>query len=169
MIRLIYLTENRRVAKMKPDAKRQNQGCHVNLTAFLFLVPASLGLVAVLQAGLNRRIAEVWGIAGATLTNALVLLVLASALYASGYVSGKINLSEFKYWYLFPGALGLALVVGLPLSISKWGALNTFLWLIASQILMSSLLDYWIEGHDFSWKRVIGGLVAIFGAWIAVR
>lgn len=133
-------------------------------------IPVILGAVAVLQAGLNRRISAHWGIGGAVLMNALVLAVLAIILYFSGALSNsKISISDFKIWFVVPGFLGLTLVAGLPLAISRWGALNTFLWLIASQIVASAFWDFLVEGQPFSWKKLAGGAIAIVGAWLAVN
>lgn len=133
-------------------------------------IPVILGTLAVLQAGLNRRISTHWGLGGAVLLNAIVLAVIALVLYFTGaFSNSKINFNEFKLWFLIPGVLGLSLVAGLPLAISRWGALNTFLWLIASQIVASAFWDYLVEGQPFSWKKLIGGLIAIVGAWLAVN
>lgn len=135
-----------------------------------FSIPVLLGVLAVLQAGLNRRIADVWGLSGATLLNSLMFFLVALVLYFGDVMTNpKASIHDFKFWFAIPGVLGLAIVVGLPLSMSKWGAMNTFLWLIASQIVASAFWDFLVEGEPFSWKKLIGGGVAIAGAWIAVR
>jgi len=133
-------------------------------------IPVILGVLAVLQAGLNRRISESWGIGGALLLNAIVLAIIAIILYYAGaFNNSKISMSDFKVWFIIPGFLGLCLVAGLPMAIAKWGALNTFLWLIASQIIASGFWDFLVEGQPFSWKKLAGGMIAIAGAWLAVN
>lgn len=134
------------------------------------MIPIVVGIMAVLQAGLNRRIAVLWGVGGASLLNACVFAAVALICYYTGvFANSKIQWGDFKIWFLLPGILGFSLVAGLPYSIARWGALHTFLWLIASQIVASSFWDYLVEGQPFSWKKLLGGGVAIFGAWLAVQ
>ena len=109
------------------------------------------------------------GIGGAVFLNAVVLTSLAAILFFSGTLSGQWKNVDFRWWFFIPGALGLGLVVGLPLAISRWGAMHTFLWVVATQIVLSAAWDLMAEGQDLSQRRILGGAIALVGAWIATR
>lgn len=119
-------------------------------------LPALLGGLTVLQAGLNRKIAHAWGLPAAVLVNSTVLFILAGILFFIGLHSKtellqtNVDLSRFNWWYLVPGIMGLCLVFGGPWSIHNWGAVHTFLLLVAGQLLFSLFWDFHIENIPFS-------------------
>src|SRR4051812_44204258 len=138
-----------------------------------WVMPALLGFVSVLQAGLNRRIGSDWGLAGAALLNCLVLLAVAAALFlvtkAQPQALPEIfrdrgSFAHFLPWYFIPGVLGLVLVAGIPFAISELGALRVFVPLIAAQILGSILWDLKVEGLSVSFLRAAGSALALVGA-----
>jgi transporter family-2 protein len=136
------------------------------------IVPLLLGIISVLQAALNRRIASVWGLLPATLLNALVFTTCATVcvLFAR---TGKapsadwmlpVSLRDMRAVWLVPGLFGLAIVIGLPWSLERMGALGTFVSMIAAQMVTSVAWDYFAEGVAMSWMRVLGAGLAIAGA-----
>ncbi len=142
------------------------------------IAPALLGIVVVLQAGMNRRIAQAWGLPSAVLLNAGVFAVLAAGLFLfawtraesmAGVFRVRIDPSAFAPWFLIPGSLGLLLVIGGPWAISRFGAVHTFTLLISAQLLASLGWDRWIEGVAISPLRVLGVVVTWIGVLIAVR
>ena len=52
------------------------------MNSIISFSPALLGIVVVLQAGLNKKIAANWGLTTAVLLNAIVFAVLAIVLYS---------------------------------------------------------------------------------------
>jgi transporter family-2 protein len=142
----------------------------------LGIVPALLGIIAVVQAGLNRKIASQWGLPAAVLLNSIVLLALSALLFGFLWLRGgnatppfQIHFApeKFSYWFLFPGLLGLGLVVGGPWCIAKWGASYTFILLIAAQLATSLIWDWKIENLPIESHRLIGVGVTWMGVLIA--
>jgi len=140
-----------------------------------FLFPAFLGMAATLQSGLNRQIAQNWGLASAVLMNALVLtttgclVFLGQRLYPEYFPEifrQKGSLSGFSLWYLVPGLCGFSIVVGMPWGIQKFGALRVSLLFIAAQILTSIIWDASVEGRPVTSPRVLGTLLTLIGAII---
>ena len=133
------------------------------------LIPFFIGAFSVAQAGLNRRIAGEWGLSWAVLFNTLVLLLIVLACLGLGYWAGKFSFSSIKWWYLIPGIAGFIIVAGLPLSVARVGAMSTFMFLIAGQMIFSALWDKGFEGIPVSLPRVVGAVLVMAGAWIASK
>ncbi len=141
-----------------------------------FLVPALLGALVVIQAGLNRRIAAHWGLPTAVVLNALVLTVGAFALLIYFRLRADGGLNEIRFdaklfapWFLLPGLIGVGLVFGGPWSIAHLGAVTTFVLLISSQLLMSIIWDMKVENLDISNGRWLGIALAWLGALLVCR
>ena len=135
--------------------------------------PALLGIVVVLQAGLNKKIAANWGLTTAVLLNAIVFAVLAVVLYSLNIwksdlfpenMKAVFNYKTFSWWYLIPGALGCILVFGGPWAVSRWGAVHTFILIISAQLLASLLWDIYIESVPVTTLRAVGIVLAWVGA-----
>lgn len=142
------------------------------MKAFL-LVPVALGFLAVLQGVLNRRIAAEIGLASATVINNVVILAAGIALYFFVRWSPHSLPSIFSasnagwripWWIILPGLCGLALVAGIPLSISKMGASSTFILLIGAQIIASLLWDIFIEKRALTLTQSLGAMLVFGGA-----
>ena len=137
------------------------------------LISFVLGGLAVLQVGLNKRIGGVMGLTQAVILNAGVLLVVAIAFFVyarltraewGGWLSGSGGIADFQWWWVIPGMCGLTLVAGMPWAMQRIGALQTFVVLVAAQMLFSILWDQFAEGVAISAPRVIGATLAIAGA-----
>jgi len=143
------------------------------MKSLFWLLPFAVGICSVMQGVLNRRMAGDWGIGWAILLNSLVVIVLAVGLVAFNIYPGRMSFGEMvsslKWWHFLPGFFGMAIIVFIPLSISKLGALNSFLILISSQILVSGLWDKLVEGMTLSWTRMLGASLALLGAWLATK
>lgn len=140
------------------------------MNSWVSFLPALLGVVVVLQAGLNKKISAVWGISGAVLLNALVFLVIATVAYFFvPNMKGHIELKSFNWWYLVPGALGCLLVFGGPMAIMRWGAVHTFILIISAQLLASLIWDSQIEGLPVSTMRIAGIALAWIGAVLVCK
>jgi uncharacterized membrane protein YdcZ (DUF606 family) len=141
-----------------------------------FLVPAVLGVLAVIQAGLNRRVAAQWGLPTAVVLNGLVLTIGAVCLVLYFVVRPESGLNEIRFevklfapWFLLPGLIGLGLVFGGPWSIAHLGAVTTFILLISSQLLMSVIWDLKVENLEISNGRWLGIALAWLGALLVCR
>ena len=145
------------------------------MNSIISFSPALLGIVVVLQAGLNKKIAANWGLTTAVLLNAIVFAVLAIVLYSLNIwksdlfpenMKAVFNYKTFSWWYLIPGALGCILVFGGPWAVSRWGAVHTFILIISAQLLASLLWDIYIESVPVTTLRAVGIVLAWVGAII---
>jgi len=134
-----------------------------------YLLCAVVGMVTVLQAGINRRLADVVGFLGATLFSNFILFLLsivvliAIGLYQAELFQEWAKLrTNFTWWYLLPGLFGFLIVIGLPIAIFHLGASKVFVIFIAMQLLTSVFWDIFAEGLSISPFRLLGiGLVAM--------
>ncbi len=144
---------------------------------FIFL-PGMLGVVAVLQGGLNRQISGQWGLSGAALFNTLVLLIATVSLFMVAkarpdllpeFFRPRGSFQAFQWWYLIPGLCGMALVVGIPFAIHRLGAFPVFLGILGGQLVMSLIWDAMMEHRPVTALRLAGAGLAILSAWMVSR
>lgn len=135
-----------------------------------------LGVAAVIQGGLNKQMTSDWGLFGALLINSTVLLIIvilmafATAIYPQyfpAYLAPKFNWSTWKWWYFIPAICGTMLITGIPLAITKWGALVVFLTIVVGQMVSSIVWDMSMEGIALDPKRLLGVALAIVGLAIS--
>jgi transporter family-2 protein len=141
------------------------------------VLPFVLGVVAVLQATLNKEIAAHTGLAAATAMNMAVAATCAFAFAAwcatrgdaTGLQRWSFAASAFRAWWLVPGAIGFVIVLGLPWSVQRVGALSTFVALVGAQMLTSALWDWLAGGIPLSPSRIAGALCTIVGVVLLSR
>ncbi|MFO7570837.1 MAG: DMT family transporter [Smithellaceae bacterium] len=147
------------------------------MRAIKFL-PITLGGIAVLQAGMNKIIAQSMGLSTAALINGAVFALCAVFVFLltyffPGFFSGIIPFNHsrgfsFHWWYLIPGIIGFSLVFFLPLVIMEAGALPVFLGVIAGQIIVGILWDAHFEKIPVDVVRVAGALMTFAGALLVI-
>lgn len=136
------------------------------------LIPAFLGLIGVMQAGLNRRIGQSLGISYATLINATVFTTTALIVFGLLHAFPQANVppelhpvhrlrGSFRFWYLIPGLCGFMVVTGIPLSIGKLGAMSVFIALVGGQMVGSALWDLAVEGQSLPWTKIAAASLAV--------
>ncbi|TPV92315.1 MAG: hypothetical protein B7733_26410 [Myxococcales bacterium FL481] len=134
------------------------------------IFPLILGVFAVLQAALNRKILGQLGLTYAVILNASVLLIVASTFAAivrffpdafPGDFRGRLALSSVRWWFFIPGCCGFLIVSGIPWLMGKIGALSVFVSLVAAQVVASAAWDAVFEGQPVSASRIAGSLLAI--------
>jgi len=140
------------------------------------LLPFTLGLFAVLQAGLNRKIAGTWGLSRAVLINGAILFSIAMVLFLLA-LSNRFSAIEvfhkntldgpFQYWFLLPGVLGFFLVLGIPWSISLIGSTTTFVTFVAAQLVASLIWDAVSDGLPITFQKVVAVVLVSSGVWLA--
>jgi len=138
-----------------------------------FFFALILGILAVLQGGMNQKIALQWGYPGAVLLSctgllfvALLFYILTTAMpsFFSPSLQSRVSLQSYRWWFILPGIMGFFLVFGIPFAISKIGAYQVFVGLIAAQLIAGLFWDFWVESIPLHPLRIIGGLLSFFGA-----
>jgi transporter family-2 protein len=142
---------------------------------WLLLVPIAVGFATVIQGGLNRQISSSLGLPLVAILSTAVLLFAAVALWIAVRINPenfstlfRMNTNEFHWWYLVPGLFGFIIVIGIPFSIEKIGALNSFIAMIAAQIAGSMLWDLLIEHRSITPLRLVCAILAFISAALTV-
>lgn len=143
----------------------------------LILLPIAAGIAVVVQSGVNRQIADQWGLAAAILLNSVVVLALAAVVYFAvklrpdafpEFLHVPSGLGAITWWQGFlPGVLGLTIILGLPWAFSRMGALEVILTLLVAQVVASIAWDTWVEDMPVEPLRIVGALVALGGTILA--
>ena len=138
------------------------------------LLPISLGGAGVIQAGLNKTIAQTHGLSTASLINGVVVALCAAVVFLLVYhypgwfpdivAGGRGQNRAFLWWYLLPGIIGFSFVFIVPLMIMEVGALPVFLGVIAGQILVGMIWDACYENIPINGVRIAGALLTFVGA-----
>jgi transporter family-2 protein len=129
------------------------------------LLPVSLGIVGILQGGLNRQVSSYVGVAQATLITNLVTAVICIFLFIwakqcneslPAIFQIKAPLSTYKWWFIFPPIFGVLIVAGMPYAISELGAVKVTVGLIAAQMITSVCWDIFVEDINLNLMKVAG-------------
>lgn len=146
---------------------------------WVYLLPLFAGAAIVGQGGLNRHLARGLGLASALALNSLTLLAASGTLFVVSQLRPEWLPALFRApaesgrWpatFLLPGLLGFTILTCVPVAISRLGALQTFVIVVASQLVLSGVWDAWIEDRPFSVDRAIGAGLALAGAaWVSWR
>lgn len=149
------------------------------LNFWIYLLPLGAGAAIVSQGGLNRHLARSLGLASTLALNSLILLVASGSLFVLSRLRPEWLPSLFRApaappslpaFFMLPGLCGFVILICVPTAISRIGALQTFVIVIASQLALSGIWDAWVEGRAFSVDRAIGAALAFAGAaWISWR
>ncbi len=140
-------------------------------------LPIIVGAITVIQGGMNREVAESWGLPGMMVLNSVMYLLASLAFFAiakfqlvplSPVLRDKDSFVDFSWWYLIPGAFGFIIVLGIPMAIAKFDTLKVFICLVAAQMIASLLWDKYIDGIELSFTRVLAATITLVGASISL-
>lgn len=143
----------------------------------LLVLPLVIGALGVLQNTLNKRFAPALGLDWALAVNGLVvfacgLLFLAGLRFLPAEslppmyrpVAGA---RGFAAYDLLPGFFGFFIIAAMPWAIERVGATRVFIGIIAAQLVVSLLWDFYVEGIKVSAWRMVGGALALAGTALA--
>ena len=144
---------------------------------FYYALPLTLGILIVVQGGMNRQIGSLWGLSTAVLLNAGVLFAASAVFYGMLRWSPE-TFPEFlrpknpeqgsSWWYLLPGLCGFCLVLGLPWSIQSIGAAKSFILVITAQICAGLVWDAVVTGIYPGMLKIAGGLLTLLGSLLVI-
>ena len=136
-------------------------------------LPLLLGFITVGQGVFNRLVGERWGLSAAVVFNACVLLCASSTIllmvraqpqWFPSYFTPVPSLQTFRWWFLLPGLLGCLFITGIPWAISRLGAAQVFVLVVAGQMAASLGYDALFEGRPVTLARLGGAALAVCGA-----
>jgi uncharacterized membrane protein YdcZ (DUF606 family) len=136
-----------------------------------YLLPLVVGVCGVLQGALNKRLAAEWGLGWVLMITSIVVLLLVGGLMLMNVYPSptKFELGALKWWHVLPGLMGFLVILCIPISIARIGAMTSFLLVVASQVVVSGLWDRYMEGVELSWSRLVGASLTLVGAWLATK
>ncbi len=145
----------------------------MELAVFLSILA---GFFGVFQAGLNTVVADSLGYTTALVFNAFFFLFFNLLFFVFVFLKPKIlpheftiqwAFHDFHWWWILPGFMGFALVMGLALAVGRIGATQTFIITIAAQIFASILWDFFHGDHEVNGLRLAGAAITLVGAILA--
>ena len=140
--------------------------------------PALLGLFTVAQNVLNRQIADRWGLSATVVLNAATLLASTTLLLLVVSRAPQLFPDIFRahptwesarWWFVVPGLCGCLFTTGMPWAISRYGAAQVFVLVVAGQMVFSLAYDALVEGRPVTAPRAIGAGLAVAGALLMGR
>lgn len=144
---------------------------------FYYALPLTLGILVVLQGGLNRQIGGTWGLGTALVLNAGILFAVSAIFYGilrwspetfPEFLRPKIPAQSPPWWYLIPGLCGFFLVLGLPWSIQSIGSAKSFILLITAQICAGIAWDAITTSTTPGLWKIVGGLLTLLGSLLVI-
>ncbi len=144
----------------------------------VIIVPFIVGIIAVLQASVNKKISSTLGLAptvtlatGLLALQGLVLLFLTikmkeklPSIYHLRHQSFGEFIQNIEWWYILPGLGAFVFIACMPWVVSKVGAFSAFLALICGQVFTSILWDFFQEGKPITIHKIIGAILVLAGA-----
>jgi uncharacterized membrane protein YdcZ (DUF606 family) len=137
------------------------------------LLSMMAGAFGVWQAGLNKVVADSLGFTASLLLNGVFFLICNFVFFLYVYAKPSTVPAEFtiqwafhdfKWWWLIPGFMGFALVMGLAVSVGRIGAVQTIVFSIAAQVLASMAWDYYVSDVQVTKLRMLGAAITLVGA-----
>ena len=131
------------------------------------------GIFGVMQAGMNKLVADSLGFSASLLFNSCFFLLFNLIFFVVVFAQPKVfpsefaiqwSFADFRWWWIVPGFLGFALVMGLTVSLGRIGATQTFIITIAAQIFASMAWDMFSGDHNISKLRLAGAAITLAGA-----
>lgn len=138
-----------------------------------FLIPIAVGISGILQGGFNRNMSNNMSLTSALLIGNVLVLLYSLILYVGVYKFPdsfpemfrlRDSLPNFKWWYIIPSICGFIIISGIPLGISKIGAVKVTVLIVVAQMITSIIWDLSVEKLPVNTMKALG----LFFSLIAV-
>jgi transporter family-2 protein len=134
------------------------------------IIAAIAGIAMALQGSLNTALGKIIGMLETTfVVHAVGIAVIAAALYLFRLGSGSLALLQDAPWYTYlGGVLGVLIIFGVTVSISRAGVANATTAIIIGQLVTALIVDqcglFGLEKIPFTlWKGLGLALLAAGG------
>jgi transporter family-2 protein len=138
------------------------------------ILTAIVGGLIALQAPINAGLGRVTGnISAAFVSFAIGTLILAALVALGGQAGGLRSTFDVEWYYLLGGALGVAYVFTVLVTVSSIGAGAVAAATVTGQLTASVVIDrlgiLGLEEHPLSLERLIGVGLLLAGTYLVVR
>ena len=138
------------------------------------ILTAIVGGLIALQAPINAGLGRVTGnISAAFVSFAIGTLILAALVALGGQAGGLRSTFDVEWYYLLGGALGVAYVFTVLVTVSSIGAGAVAAATVTGQLTASVVIDrlgiLGLEEHPLSVERLIGVGLLLAGTYLVVR
>lgn len=144
--------------------------------SFLFLLIAGMaGALMAVQGCLNSYLGEKLGLLPATFSVQFLGTLAVGGLLLLCFQGGSFlsQVGKIPYYYWLGGPIGVAIIYGVAVAISKIGAGNATTGIIFFQLLTAYLIDHFgffnQETAPFTVGKIIGILLMVGGAFLLFR
>ncbi len=133
------------------------------MQAWVFLLlAAGAGILMAIQGSINGALSKVIGTLEANfILHAIGLIIIVVMLFIFNMGKGDLNMVSRAPWYLYlGGAINVAIIFMVMVSIAKSGAGMATTAIITGQLAMALVIDqfglFGLDKVDFSWTRGLG-------------
>lgn len=131
------------------------------------LLPMIVGASVVFQGTLNKSFIDNIGLPLAVLINGLVFFI-PSVIYWLLNRNESFELSQLNWLQFIPGFFGFLIVWLTPMAINLIGPTVTFSFIIASQLILSLSVEYYMTKTPPTLMTMVGVVVLAVGAGIVL-
>jgi transporter family-2 protein len=141
------------------------------------LIPVLLGVIGLLQGGLNKEIGHIIGVAQATLVGMVITLLIAIVFFYAVKFSPeffapiyhiKAPIFTWRWYFIIPGILGFLIVSLLPWAFLELGAVKATILIVAAQMIFSVFWDISVEKLPINSSKIIGMVFVFIGTLFIV-
>lgn len=143
------------------------------MVGFLIFLTAGSGILLSLQKLINASLGIKVGSMESSFINHLVGAVFSFLLLLVGLGVGSIYFKGIPFYYFLGGSFGVFLVYFINFSIPQIGAMATLIFLIFSQLVVSSIIDHFgVFGgfvDEFNVFKALGIVMIMIGAFFVLN
>jgi bacterial/archaeal transporter family-2 protein len=145
----------------------------VNTLFFVLFIAISAGVIAAVQAQLNALTSARVGLLEGAFLPHLIGALIALTLMVVFKAQGLRQLTSLPWYGYLPGALGLALVMGLSFATPRLGVTSTIVVFVVSQLIVGALIGHfgWLGSpvRPLEIGKIAGIALLLVGAYLVVR
>lgn len=141
----------------------------------LWGLPAAAGMLMAVQGSINGQVSRIIGTLESNFVMHLVGLgIIFVLLFVVGIGDGDLAaIGEVPWYGYLSGAINVAIIYGVMVSIPRLGAAPATTAIIAGQVLTSAIIDWFglfgLEKVDFSLLQMLGIVVLAAGVWLMLN
>lgn len=138
-----------------------------------FLIPIAVGIAGILQGGFNLKMSTPLGLVHSVFIGNILVLLYSIVFYFivskspenfPDFFRIKAPLTSFKWWYIVPSLCAFIIILGIPIGISRLGAIKVTVLIVVAQMMTSIFWDVFVDKVPMNAMKSLGlafSLVAV--------